>query len=111
MSRAVRISSILLALYLAGCMFSALCMNLYTAFYPAPFSGICFKAGAMLFFLSTFNPTGIVCAIVNLVSGAEHSKDGVLSLPVRIWIYSGPALVVLGWLLCTAAFVHHSGGV
>lgn len=84
-------------------------MPLYTAFYPTQFGEICFAIGAILTFVSTFIPLGLIGTIVNIVacciSNIKKSKKAL------IWVIISPALIILCWVIAMYSFVLHSGGV
>ena len=68
--RLFKVGTILQIIYLVCCTFVVVCMPLYSAFYTTTFGLICFKMGAVLTFVSTFNPVGLIGSILNIVACA-----------------------------------------
>ena len=101
--------TILQLIYCFCCLVVAICMPLYTAFYTTKFGDICFGIGAILTFVSTINPMGLVGAIINF--SACFSSDLKKSKKILIWTILSPVLIVLFWMLAVCFFVYHSGGV
>lgn len=115
MIKAMKISFALQLLYCIGCGIVLVCMPLYTLFYPTAFSGICFKVGATMTFVSALKPVGIVCGIINIVSYISErqmaNNDQQIKKMSLVWVIMGPILTTLCWLLAILSFVFHSGGV
>ena len=101
--------TILQLIYCLLCLIVIICMHLYTAFYPTQFGEFCFKIGAVLTFVSTFNPLGLIGTIMNIV--AYCTSDLKKSKKALIWVIASPVLIVLCWVVAVCFFVHHSGGV
>ena len=101
--------TILQLIYCLLCLIVIICMPLYTAFYPTQFGEFCFKIGAVLTFVSTFNPLGLIGTIMNIV--AYCTSDLKKSKKALIWAIVSPVLIVLCWVVAVCFFVHHSGGV
>ena len=101
--------TILQLIYCLLCLIVIICMPLYTAFYTTQFGEVCFKIGAVLTFVSTFNPLGLIGTIMNIVSCC--TSDLKKSKKALIWVIVSPVLIVLFWVVAVCFFVHHSGGV
>ena len=84
-------------------------MPIYTAFYPTILGEICFKIGAILTFVSTFNPIGLIGTIMAFIGC--FSTDLKKSKKHLIWTIISPIVIVCSWLLALCFFIHHSGGV
>ena len=95
--------------YCFCCLIVVICMPIYTAFYTTDFGVFCFKVGAILTLVSTFNPIGLLGTIMNFVGC--FSTDLKKSTKHLIWTVVSPIVVVCFWLLAVCFFVHHSGGV
>jgi len=104
-----KMGTILQLIYCFCCLLVVICMPLYTAFYPTTFGEICFRIGAILTFVSTFNPMGLIGTIIKFI--ACFSFDLKKSKKILIWTIISPALIVLFWVLAVCFFVRHSGGV
>ena len=96
-------------IYCACCLIVVICMPIYTAFYATTFGSLCFNVGAILTFVSTFNPIGLIGTIMTFIgcfyTDLKQSKRCV------IWTIVSPITVVCSWLLAVCFFVHHCGGV
>ena len=95
--------------YCFCCLIVVICMPLYTAFYMTAFGSLCFKIGAGLTLLSTFNPIGLIGTIMNFIGC--FSTDLKKSKKHLIWTIVSPVVIVCSWVLAVLFFVHHSGGV
>ena len=104
-----KVGTALQILYCFCCLIVVICMPLYTAFYTTIFGKICFRIGAVLTFISTFNPIGLIGTIMSLIgcfstdlkrSNKHLALSGIL-----------PILIICFWVLAMCFFVHHSGGV
>ncbi len=104
-----KVGTILQLLYCFLCLIVVICMPLYTAFYTTHFGEVCFKIGAVLTFVSTFNPIGLIGTIMNIVACCTSSLKK--SKKVLTWVIVSPILIVLCWVVAVCFFVHHSGGV
>ena len=71
--RLFKVGTILQIIYLVCCTFVFVCMPLYSAFYTTTFGLVCFKIGAVLTFVSTFNPVGLIGSILNIVACAKSN--------------------------------------
>ena len=107
--RLFKVGTLLQIIYLVCCTFVVVCMPLYSAFYTTTFGLICFKMGAVLTFVSTFNPVGLIVSILNIVACAKSNLKK--SKKHLIWTIVSPVLIPLFWVLAVCFFVHHSGGV
>ena len=94
--------------YCTGCVIVAICMCLYTAFYPVDFADLCFRTGVVFLLLCTI-PWGLCGTAFNIV--ALCITDLKKSVWAIIWTVAAPISVVLGWFLAVCMFVAHSGGV
>ena len=101
--------TILQLIYCSCCLLVVICMPLYTAFYTTTFGKICFRMGAILTFVSTFNPMGLIGTVCNFI--ACFFSDLKKSKKILIWTIISPAVIVLFWVLAVCFFVYHSGGV
>ena len=96
-------------IYCACCLIVLICMPVYTAFYTTALGSFCFKVGAILTFVSTFNPIGLIGTIMNFIGCfSTNLKESKKHL---IWTIASPIIVVCFWLLAVRCFVYHSGGV
>ena len=101
--------TVLQIIYLFSCMIVVVCMPLYTAFYPTAFGLFCFRVGAVLTFVSTFNPMGLIGTVINIIACSTYNlKESKKHL---VWTNVSPVLIILSWVLAVCFFVHHSGGV
>ena len=96
-------------IYCACCLIVVICMPVYTAFYTTAFGSFCFKAGAVLTLVSTFNPIGLIGTIMTFIGcfSTELKKSKIY----LIWTIVSPIVIVCSWVLAVCSFVHHSGGV
>ena len=104
-----KLGTILQLIYCLLCLIVLICMPLYTVFYTTQFGGICFKIGAFLTFVSTFNPIGLIGTIMNIVGCSSSDLKG--SKKAVAWAIASPVLVVACWIVAVCLFVQHSGGV
>lgn len=96
-------------IYCACCLIVLICMPVYTAFYTTALGSFCFKVGAILTLVSTFNPIGLIGTIMNFIGCfSTNLKESKKHL---IWTIVSPIIVVCFWLLAVCCFVYHSGGV
>ena len=63
-----KVGTILQLIYCFCCLLVVICMPLYTAFYTTTFGEICFRIGAILTFVSTFNPMGLIGTIIKFIA-------------------------------------------
>ncbi len=99
-----KIGTILQIIYFACCLPVVICMPLYSAFYTTSFGLICFRIGAVLTFVSTVNPVGLIGSVLNIIACAKSKKR-------LIWTIISPALIPISWITAVCCFVHYSGGV
>ena len=85
-------------------MIVVICMPLYSAFYTTSFGLICFRIGAALTFVSTFNPVGLIGSVFNIIDCTKSKKH-------LIWTIISPVLILVSWVLAICFFVNYSGGV
>ena len=104
-----KISTVVQRLYCLGCLIVVACMPLYTAYYTTAFGEVCFSMGQFFALLSTFNPMGLIGAIINFI--VYFNTELRQSKKAFIWVIASPILIVLCWVLAVSFFVHHSGGV
>ncbi len=99
-------SVILQIIYCTCCMLVCVCMPLYHEFYTTPFGDICFKIGATLTLVSTFNPMGLFGVIISWFSffNSRSKKELFGSL-------FSPLIIAISWILSVCFFVGYSGGV
>ena len=99
-----KFGTILQIIYFACCLLVVICMPLYSAFYTTSFGLICFRIGAVLTFLSTVNPIGLIGSVLNIIACAKSKKH-------LIWTIISLALIPVSWITAVCFFVHYSGGV
>ena len=104
-----KVGLILQISYCVLCLIAVVCLPLYTLFYPSVFGNICFRIGATLTFISTFNPIGLAGTIMNVC--AYFVSDYPKSKKALAWSIAAPILIILSWLAAVCSFVYHSGGV
>ena len=95
--------------YCFCCLIVVICMPVYTAFYTTAFGSLCFKVGAVLTLVSTFNPIGLIGTIMTFIGC--FSTDLKESKKHLIWTIVSPVAVICFWLLAVYFFVRHGGGV
>ena len=104
-----KVGTFLQIIYLFCCMIVVVCMPLYTALYTTAFGLFCFRIGAVLTFVSTFNPMGLIGTVINIIACSTSNLKG--SKKHLVWTIASPVLIILSWVLAVCFFVHHSGGV
>ena len=104
-----KMGTILQIIYLVCCMIVVVCMPLYTAFYTTTFGLLCFRIGAVLTFISTFNPIGLIGTVINII--AYSTSNLKKSKKHLAWTIVSPVLIIISWVLAVCFFVYHSGGV
>lgn len=72
--------------YCFCCLIVVICMPVYTAFYTTAFGSLCFKVGAVLTLVSTFNPIGLIGTIMTFSTGYQ-SNLGIISAIVGMADY------------------------
>lgn len=109
MKRLFKIGAVFQIIYCLCCLIGAICMPLYSAFYTTTFGEICFKIGATITFISTFNPVGLIGIILSCIGfwGSELKKYAKYTIAT----IALPLFVPLSWIMAVCFFVHYSGGV
>ena len=109
MKRLFKIGAIFQIIYCLCCLIVVICMPLYRAFYTTTFGEICFKIGATITFISTFNPIGLIGIILSCIGflGSELKKRAKYAIATIVL----SLFVPISWFIAVCFFVHYSGGV
>lgn len=104
-----KISSITQLLYCLGCVIVMICMPLYTIFFPTAFSMACLDIATTFTLVSTFNPLGLICSVLNII--LYFTTELKKSKKALVWIIAAPILMIACWIFAVCSLVYHSGGV
>lgn len=109
MIRLFKIGAIFQIIYCLCCFIVVICMPLYSAFYTTTFGEICFKIGATITFILTFNPIGLIGIILSCIVflGSELKKRAKYAIATIVL----SLFVPISWIIAVCFFVHCSGGV